>query len=187
MLRHYDAVYMFLWGKVDEQIAADLTQETFETICAKHERFRGDSSLRTYLFGIARWKLVNYFRGAQRARARFDPLVDGIDPEVVDRSVTSWFSHKEHEALLVRGLRSLPLDDQFLLELKDYEDLTARELAEILDAPPGTIAGRISRARERLRRAVSELSATQLLAEQTLEGLDAYFGGIRERMRDAVK
>ncbi len=184
--RHYDALFMFLWGKVDEQTSADLTQETFETLCSSHDRFRGDSSVRTYLFGIARWKLVDHLRREQRDQQRIDPLSEGIDAAVVERSVTSLFAHREREALLVRGLRSLPLDDQLLLELKDYENLTARELAGIFEVPAGTMAGRIARARERLRRAVQELSTSPPLAEQTLRGLDSYFREIRDVVKGAM-
>lgn len=184
--RHYDSLFMFLWGKVDEQTSADLTQETFETLCTNQQRFRGDSSVRTYLFGIARWKLVDHLRRTRKQRERFDPLHDGIDVEVVERSMTSLFAHREREALLVRGLRSLPLDDQLLLELKDYENLTARELAGIFEVPAGTMAGRIARARERLRRAVQELSSSSPLAEQTLRGLDSYFRGIRDVVQQTL-
>ena len=177
--RHYKPVFLFFWGKVGEQAGADLTQDTFETLCAGHDRFHGASSVRTYLFGIARWKLVEHLRKERRTRERYDPLEDGIDAPTVERSLTSLFTHKQHEALLVRGLRSLPLEDQLLLELKDYEDLTARELAEIFDVPAATVAGRINRARDRLRHAVIAVAASGVLAEQTLLGLDSYFRGIR--------
>lgn len=183
--RHYDSLFMFFWGKLDEQASADLTQDAFETLCTDPGRFRGDSSVRTYLFGIARWKLVNFLRNARKERQRIDPLDEGIDIDVVERSITSMLAHHQREALLVRSLRSLPLDDQLLLELKDYENLTARELAEVFGVPPGTMAGRISRARERLRRAVQERSETAA-ADETLQSLDSYFRGIRDIVRNAT-
>ncbi|MEM9458626.1 MAG: sigma-70 family RNA polymerase sigma factor [Myxococcota bacterium] len=183
--RHYDSLFMFFWGKVDEQTSADLVQDTFETLCTSQDRFRGDSSTRTYLFGIARWKLVDHLRKARKQRDRFDPLRDGIDEDRVERSITSLFAHRQQQALLVRGLRSLPLDDQLLLELKDYETLTARELAEVFGIPAGTMAGRISRARERLRRAVRALASNTPIADETLESLDSFFRGVRATVRDA--
>ncbi|MCY0990952.1 sigma-70 family RNA polymerase sigma factor [Nannocystis sp. ILAH1] len=185
--RHYRPLFMFFWGKVGEQASADLTQDTFETLCARQDRFRGESSVRTYLFGIARWKLVEHLRRSRRDRERFDPAQDGVDIEHVERSITSLFALREHEALLIRGLRSLSLDDQLLLELKDYEALTARELAEIFDVPAGTIGGRVSRARERLRLAVKAMSGTPVLADETLHGLDSYFRAIRGTVQDLTK
>ncbi|MCB9712343.1 MAG: sigma-70 family RNA polymerase sigma factor [Myxococcales bacterium] len=184
--RHYDALFMFLWGKLDEQTSADLTQDTFETLCAGADRFRGDSSVRTYLLGIARWKLVNHLRRVQKNRERFDPMHDGIDVELTERSMTSLFARREQEALLVRGLRSLPLDDQLLLELKEYEHLPARELAEIFGVPQGTMAGRIARARERLRQAVEGIAGSESAAEQASQGLDSYFRGLREVAREVA-
>lgn len=183
--RHYDSLFMFFWGKIDEQASADLTQDAFETLCADPGRFRGDSTVRTYLFGIARWKLTNHLRRARKMRNSTDPLDEGIEADVVERSIISLLAHREREAMLVRALRSLPLDDQLLLELKEYENLTARELAEVFEVPAGTMAGRISRARERLRRAVRDRSAATEV-EQTLQSLDSYFRGIRQALHDAA-
>ncbi|MEM9458881.1 MAG: sigma-70 family RNA polymerase sigma factor [Myxococcota bacterium] len=183
--RHYDSLFMFFWGKVGDQASADLTQDAFETLCTDPGRFRGDSTVRTYLFGIARWKLANHLRRARKMRNTTDTLDEGTETDVVERSITSVLAHREREAMLVRALRSLPLDDQLLLELKDYENLTARELAEVFEVPAGTMAGRINRARERLRRAVRDRAgATQ--AEQTMQSLDSYFREIRQAVRDTT-
>ncbi|MCH9684545.1 MAG: sigma-70 family RNA polymerase sigma factor [Deltaproteobacteria bacterium] len=182
--RHYDSLFMFFWGKVDEQTSADLAQDTFETLCEGQGKFRADSSVRTYLFGIARWKLIDHLRKSRKRRARFDPLRDGIDADLVEQSISSFFAQRQQQALLVRGLRSLPLDDQLVLELKDYEALSAKEMAAIFEVPAGTMAGRISRARGRLRLAVQELATSTQLTDETLESLDSFFRGVRDAARD---
>ncbi len=179
--RHYEAVYLFFYGKVGPQVSEDLTQNTFETLCQRRQDFRGESSMRTFLFGIARWKLVHHFERRGGAHP-FEPLEDSIHDPALHRSITSLFAAHDREILLVQALRSLSLDDQALLELKDYEGLTATELATVFEIPSGTVASRLRRARGRLRQAVERLAKRPDLVEQTMTNLDAYMRAIRERL-----
>ena len=178
--RHYRSIFLFFFNKVGQDRAADLTQSTFETLCAKRVQFRGDATVRTYLFGIARWKLVEHLR---KIRGRnFDPLEDSAELPQVARSVTSLFADRQEEALVVQALRALSLDDQLLLELKDYEGMTSRELAAMYDVPRNTMSGRITRARERLAAKVRELASSAKLVESTLTGLDEHMARLRDRL-----
>lgn len=180
--RHYDTVFAFFANKVGEDEAAELTQETFTGLTEALERFRRHSSVRTFTFAIARWKLVEHFRRRSARRERFvalDTPEDHEDPPEPAPTLGSWLEGRRQESLLVVALRSLPLDDQVLLELKGYEELTLRELAEVFDAPVGTLASRIRRARERLERTIRQLADNPDLAEETLTGLDTYMKTIR--------
>ncbi|MCA9709778.1 MAG: sigma-70 family RNA polymerase sigma factor [Myxococcales bacterium] len=176
--RHYDTVFGFFANKVDDDQAAELTQDTFTGLVEARDRFRRHSSVRTFVFAIARWKLVEHFRRRDVQRRRF---VTMDDPEEVSAEPTlgSWLEGRRQESLLVVALRSLPLDDQILLELKGYEELTVRELGEVFDTATGTVASRIRRARERLERTIRELADNPDLAEETLTGLDTYMKAIR--------
>lgn len=62
---------------------------------------------------------------------------------------------KEHE-LLYRALRRLPIDFQVVIELSYFEQITHPEIGKILDEPTGTIATRIRRGKELLRRFIEE-------------------------------
>lgn len=183
--RHYDSLYYFFFGKVDAATSEDLTQATFETLCSKRDDFRGDSTLRTFLFGIARWKLVRHFENKRSAHERFEPLEHSVHDPALERSITSLFAARDREVLLVQALRSLPLDDQILLELKDYEGLTARQLAQAMEIPAGTVASRLRRARERLRAATERLAERPDLVEETISNLDACMRAIRDRLAGA--
>jgi RNA polymerase sigma-70 factor (ECF subfamily) len=184
--RHYEAVYLFLYGKVDAQVSEDLTQATFETLCRKRDEFRGDSALRTFVLGIARWKLVQHFERKHAARRRFQPLEHSVQDPALDRSIHSLFAARDREMLVVQALRGLPLDDQLILELKDYEGLTAAQLARVFEIPPGTVASRLRRARQRLREGVQRLAHRPDLVEQTLTSLDGCMRAIRERVAGSL-
>ena len=84
--------------------------------------------------------------------------------------------------LVATALRSLPLDDQILIELKDWEELTQSELAALFAVPQPTVARRLQRARARLRAAVERLVADPDLRDRSLRGLDSCMLSIRREI-----
>ncbi len=170
--RHYAPVYRFFFTKVDPTACEDLTQATFEVLCRRRDAFRGEgASFRGFVFGVARMKLIEHIRG--KARRHFDPAGDSVvDPASLD-SVSTLLAERQLEHLVAQALRELSLDDQIVLELKEYEQLTIRELAGLFDAPEGTIAGRIWRARQRLKAATERLVADPSLRAETERELES--------------
>ena len=57
--------------------------------------------------------------------------------------------------LLLRALRSIPLDLQIAIELHYWEGMSGRELAEVLEIPEGTVRSRLRRAQEALEAAMA--------------------------------
>lgn len=185
--RHYRRILLFFYSKVGPELGRDLTQDTFETLCARRVAFRGEANVLTYLFGIARWKLVHHLRSQRLRNERFDPLEESVELPDIDASITSLFMDRQRESLLVRALRSLPLDDQIVLELKEYEGMTSAQLAAVYAVGRDTMASRINRARKRLTAAVQQLAESTQLIDATLTGLDVCMREIRERIDHAAK
>jgi RNA polymerase sigma-70 factor (ECF subfamily) len=80
--RYFERVYAFFEGKVPSE-AEDLTQRTFEACVETRDRYRGDASFRSYLFGIARIQLLRWLqRGGQR------PEVDAEEKSLADLGVS---------------------------------------------------------------------------------------------------
>ncbi|MEM7156417.1 MAG: sigma-70 family RNA polymerase sigma factor [Myxococcota bacterium] len=178
--RHYRPLFTFFHTRVDPDTSGDLTQSVFETLCERGSKFREVESVRAYLLGIARWKLVAHFRrdrSPQRAAMPFDDELC-VAPEA--RSLSSQWQARERGSVVVEALRRLPLDEQLILELKDYEELTAREIAEVFQIPAGTVATRIRRARQRLGTAVHRLSRTMGMAETTDTSLAEHMRALRK-------
>lgn len=186
--RHYAGVYRFFFARVDGDACEDLTQATFEVLCRKPEGFRGDgATLRGYIFGIARMKLIEHARGRQRQGERFDPGEHSlVDPGSL-ASVSSLLGARQVEFLVAQALRELPLDDQIVLELKEHEQLTIRELARLFDAPEGTIAGRVLRARQRLRAATERLIADPALRAGTERDLESCMRSIGAKLAEHLR
>jgi RNA polymerase sigma-70 factor (ECF subfamily) len=151
--RHIAEIYRFFEHKIGED-AADLAQRTFLACIAARDRFRGQSSFRTYLFAIARNEFFRYLRGLPRGE-HVDLEATSI-VEIVTTQGTRLARAREGEELR-SALRELPVEQQLLLELHYWHDLDAAALGEVLDAPAGTIRVRLLRARAALRQKIQQL------------------------------
>ncbi|MCA9658165.1 MAG: sigma-70 family RNA polymerase sigma factor [Myxococcales bacterium] len=177
--RHFNGLYRFFRNKVGDD-ADDLVQQTFLAVVKARDRFRGDSSFRTYLFTAARSKLYNHFsrkRPDQRDRLGVTSVIDlGV-------SMHRMMVKSEEQRLLLEGLRALPLDLQVALELHYFEGMRGPALAEVLEIPEGTVRSRLRRGRERLRDELERLSASSERAATTMTNLDGWAAQIREILK----
>lgn len=175
--RHFDAVYRFFAHKVPEH-ANDLVQQTFLGCVEGRDRFRGASSFRTFLFAVARYQLLAHFRVTKR-RA-IDTSATSL-ADVAPSPSTALRRRFEHR-LLLEALRTLPLDLQIALELHYWEELTAREIAEVLAVPEGTAKSRLRRARDALVSAIAALETDPARLETTIASLDAWAASLRDAL-----
>lgn len=180
--RHLEAVHRFFSNKV-HGVTDDLVQKTFLACLESVDGFEGRASFRAYVFGIARHVLHRHYREHWRDQQHaFDPLTVSVSNVVVEqRSPADRVTDREEQRLLLRALRTLPLEQQTLLELAYWEGLADRELAEILEAPTGTIKSRLRKARAQLEALLSSLASSPRLLESSRVTLDAWAAGIRER------
>ena len=118
--------------------AADLSQETFIRALRGADRFRGDSTVRTWLFGIARNVFREWIRHRQRHRTV--PFADVQDRATGSGSEASW---AEIEAVLA----ALNEDDREVLVLRFAFDLSGEETATALGISNEATRQRVSRAR----------------------------------------
>jgi len=158
--RYFDPLYRFFSNKCAEP--DEMVQTTFLALVAARDQFAGRSSFRTYMFAIARNELYRWLRSRQQAKA-FDPEVSSI----ADTGTTprSRLARNEDHARLSAALRSLPVEQQTLLELHYWEQLDATALGEIFDLPAAAVRTRLYRARHALRDA---------MALESVETLDTY-------------
>lgn len=139
-----------------EDAVADLVSQTFLRCVSSRDTFAGDTSFRRFVYAIAQNVLREYLRTVtKRAREQLD-FAEVCVRELDSRSMSSLQSDKLHVQAVIESLRAVPLDDQIVLELKYFEGLSGREIADVLDVPEGTVRGRLARGLERLRARVDE-------------------------------
>lgn len=135
----------------DRAAADDLLQDCLERAITRWHQRRADGDARTWLFTILHNLAISRLR--QAARRGTHVALDQADESVAARPPTQEDGLR-HEDLL-RALGTLPEDQRSVLLLVSVEDLSYAEAARVLDIPVGTVMSRLSRAREKLSRAMA--------------------------------
>ncbi|MGH7436646.1 MAG: RNA polymerase sigma factor [Polyangiaceae bacterium] len=135
----------------DEQVAEDLLQETFLALPRAIQRFRAESSLRTFLVALAINNARHHVRAAARRRAATRRLGASDAPAPSPEGPESEVARKQLAAALLRGLDGLSLEHRAVVVLCDVEERTSGEAAVIVGAPEATVRTRLFHARRALR------------------------------------
>lgn len=174
--RHFPSIYRFFEHKVEGD-ADELVQETFLACLHARDRFRRQSSFRTYLFAIARHTLYAYWR---RRRVRGDAVdFDEVSIAALSTSAGTRLARGQEHARLLEALRALPAEQQLLLELHYWEDLDGEQLAEVFDIAEPTSRSRLFRARQALRTQLDATAAEAAPSARSDEALDAWARALR--------
>jgi RNA polymerase sigma-70 factor (ECF subfamily) len=147
----------------DREEALDVSQEVFLTIYRKMDTFRGESSLKTWIYCIAAHRAANRFRWWNRLRRRGtvsleEHLSKAPNRELVcnlkstAQSPEDALLRQEERSEIERKLLELPLQQRIAVIMRDIEGLSYEEIAESLNVSLGTVKSRIARGREELKR-----------------------------------
>lgn len=138
--------------------AADLVQETYVRALGARESLRAGSNVKGWLFTILRNIWLNQLR-----QQRTTPKIVEIDADESGADIAVALSKGPH-ALYVsklereqvrQAIHQLPVEFREIIILREYEELSYREIANLLDCPQGTVMSRLARARSKLRSLLS--------------------------------
>ncbi len=139
----------------DRFLAEDLAQETLLSAWSNFHQFQLGTNCRAWLFKI----LVN-LRNKKSCSGRSRSEPPSVNHQQMDLAVPENISH----ATEVRAaFESLSEEHRDILRLGLVEGFSVKELAGLLDIPPGTVMSRLSRARARLRTALGSRSMVEEL------------------------
>lgn len=148
--RHGPALHRYARRMVgDRDAVLDVTQETFIAAWRNIGNFRGDSSLRTWLFAICARKVTDS-RRVRHAR----PIADWIIEPIEASASTNPFvfaSNVEFLTALDRALCELPVRQRAVWILREIEALTFPQIGVILSLTPDAVRGHHHRARTTLQ------------------------------------
>ncbi|MGC8792418.1 MAG: RNA polymerase sigma factor [Bryobacteraceae bacterium] len=144
--------------------ACDVVQEVFLKVFRKVGSFRGDSSLKTWIYRIAVNQAYNHQRWFNRHRRQEVDLEGDQDrgpaytQRIPDRRPSPYDHVVENEqhAMIEAALARMNPSFRAAVVLRDIEELSYEEIAEILQVALGTVKSRIQRGREALRRDLAE-------------------------------
>ena len=142
--RYKQPLFGFFRRRVaDPAQAEELTQETFLAVLRASARYEPSALFRTYLYAIG-LKILRAHRRKTAFRATFLGIASGSREPVLE-------SGADTEILLRQAVGKLERLDREVLLLREFEQLSYAEIAEVLHLPVNTVRSRLFRARTALR------------------------------------
>ena len=162
----YSVIYRILTDPAD---AADTTQEVFLKVFRGMKYFHGESSLKTWIYRIAIHEASNRRRWWFRHKSKETSVEPGEttseyspaaaeNTAFVDKRKSPFDNVADHElkARVEEELRKVAEPYRTAVVLRDIEELSYEEIAEITQTSLGTVKSRITRGRDALRKRLSE-------------------------------
>ena len=157
----YGLVYRVVNDPAD---AADTTQDVFLKVFRGMKHFHGESSLKTWIYRIALHEAANRRRWWFRHKAKetsIEPAESegtGLTENAMQLALTDpadspfdSVAHREVQHRVEEELRKVPEPYRTTLILRDLEEMSYEEIAEVLEISLGTVKSRLTRGREALR------------------------------------
>jgi len=150
--RHQAALYRFALRMTGSAWAAEeIVQDVFMTLMREPKKFdTSRGALGSYLFGIARNRVMKYRERAPREVSLEAKREDGSDRGIVlqDKfTPATWTEQKERLEQVRAAVLELPAEFREAVVLCELEELSYEEAAQLIGCPVGTIRSRLHRAR----------------------------------------
>lgn len=149
----------------DEDAAKDISQDVFIELFKSINKFRGDSKISTWLYRIAINKSLNYIRDnkkhslVQSIQRFFTSKEREENLEIQDFSNMSpieKFAQNDHSTALQRAIDKLPTNQRTAFVLKNYDDLSYKEITDVMKISMSSVESLIHRAKTNLQKELAE-------------------------------
>jgi len=161
----YGLVYRIVNDPAD---AADTTQDVFLKVFRGMKHFHGESSLKTWIYRIALHEAANRRRWWFRHKAKetsieLETEANGASDNAIQLALTDHadspfenVAHHEVQRRVDEELRKVPEPYRTTLILRDLEEMSYEEIAEVLEVSLGTVKSRLTRGRDALRQRLTQ-------------------------------
>ena len=161
-----DVMYRYALARLsDPEIAQDLVQEALVAALDAFERFKGKSSIKTWLIAILKRKIVDHFRRAKKLQPvdNFD-AVDGIEgmfdesghwivkPNEWDVNPVKAYEQQEFVNILFQCIANMPDRLSEIFMLREFEEMSTLQICDQLQITESNSWVMLYRARMQLRR-----------------------------------
>jgi RNA polymerase sigma-70 factor (ECF subfamily) len=138
-----------------EEDARDVCQETFLAAFRNLRKFRGEAKFSSWLYRIAlnacHTRLRRNGSAAEQSLDAEDDNGRRFEPAAEIESLTARLHRDERAMLVRRALQALPPEMRQVIVMKEYEELTFAEIAEILQVPVSTVKSRLYTGLQQMR------------------------------------
>jgi len=160
-LKHLDSLYgAALRLTRTPADAEDLVQDAFVKAYRFYDRFEPGTNMKAWLFRILTNTFINKYRRNSRERKVLEgrdaePVGDGVMSRAAMRALTDPVSEAQRRLItagIQEALETLPEEYRLMIVLADVEELSYKEIADVVGCPIGTVMSRLHRARKRMQR-----------------------------------
>ncbi len=156
--RHQRGLYRFLaWRSPRRDWVDEVAQESWIALHQARGRYQASASFRTFLYQIARNRLIDLQRQPQPLQAD-----DGVEPEGSAPDAESALEAQQLNSALHLAIQALPGEQKEALVLQQFSGLSLEEIAELTAVPVETVKSRLRYAMRKLR----EQFSTGLTAQE---------------------
>lgn len=165
---HLNALYSTALRLTRSQVdAEDLVQDTLIRAYRFYDRFEAGTNFKAWLLRIQMNTFVNRYRRRTREREVFDgamaqPVGEGVMSRATMRGLTDPVGNAQRQLIareINRAFDDLSEDARAMVLLADVEELSYKEIAEVLGCPIGTVMSRLHRARKQLQQSLQQHAA----------------------------
>ena len=155
MDKYQEKVYSVIRRMViDHDAADDAAQETFVKVWKNIESFKGDSKLYTWIYRIATNEALNHLR--KKKRRFFIPIGD-IEHELSSSLDTDiYYSGDEIQLKLQKSLLKLPEKQRLVFNMKYFEEMKFKDIAEVMDVSVGSLKAQYHHAVKKIEKFIKE-------------------------------
>ena len=160
--RYERGLYNFLWQTVrHHQDAEDAKQETICKALGALPQFRQQCQFKTWLYRIGHNEAINIVRRRKRLEIHESPerCLDASPETAINATPSDQLLQSERVAALQDAIAKLPIQERQVVLLRMQEEMPFKEIARVINAPLGTVLGRMRNARQRLNSLLSRSCA----------------------------
>jgi RNA polymerase sigma factor (sigma-70 family) len=149
--RYHRMLYGFLFHNTNQKaISEDLTQTVFYRMLKYRQTFSGEGEFKTWMYHLARNVLNDEFKKNNRLVYQ-ENFVELSDKNHSESGFESSFEQNEANEILQKSLSKLSNEHREVLILSRFQDLSYKEIAEIMDTTEGNIKVKVHRAIKELK------------------------------------
>lgn len=142
----------------DRDIAEDILQEVFIKLFENFNTIKNKNSILFWLFKTAQNSVYTYFNYKNKFKTQINltDTEDEISELTADIDILNGLEEQELKLIIQNSIDMLPLEQKEVYLLKEYGDLSYKEIAELLKIEPDLVKSRIFKARQKLIKTISK-------------------------------
>ncbi len=169
--RYEKGLYNYALRMVNNQAdAMDLMQDVFVAVFRNLQTFRGDSPFKGWLFKIAHYRCMEFYR-RKRPMSSLDGVPEQEDENQGGCAEQEIFS-KQQSSVLVTAMKSLPVKQKLVVELKFFQQCTFEDIANQLGISTNTAKSQLYSALDKLKLKLADQANRQDESGQATDSIE---------------